>query len=148
MENNSIERKIEIKAAPAKVWDALTDYKKFSQWFGVKLDGPFIAGKTTTGINNFKELQMAYMIEKIEPKTFFSYKWTPFPIDKSRDYSKEEPTLVEFTLKEIPTGTQLTVVESGFNQIPQDRRAEAFRMHTGGWDAQLENIQEYVLKNS
>lgn len=148
MENDRIEREIEIKAAPAKVWDALTDYKKFGQWFGVRLDGPFIVGKTTTGINNYKELKMAYMIQKIEPKTFFSYKWTPYPIDSERDYSQEDPTLVEFTLSETDKGTKVVVVESGFSRIPQDRRAEAFRMHTGGWEAQLENIKKYVVSNS
>jgi len=35
-------------------------------------------------------------------------------------------------------------VESGFDRIPARRRAEAFRMHDGGWEDQLNNISSYV----
>jgi hypothetical protein len=53
-------------------------------------------------------------------------------------------TLVEFRLAEAADGTLLTVVESGFDRIPQARRDEAFRMNDGGWTAQVRNIQRYV----
>jgi len=39
-----ISKRIELKAAPSKVWEALTDYTQFGQWFGVKLTGPFVPG--------------------------------------------------------------------------------------------------------
>ena len=41
-------------------------------------------------------------------------------------------------------GTRLTVVESGFDQVPPHRRLEAFRMNSGGWDGQMENIVCHV----
>jgi hypothetical protein len=53
-------------------------------------------------------------------------------------------TLVAFRLDEVPDGTRLTVVESGFDQIPAVRRAEALKMNTGGWEEQLANIERYV----
>ena len=53
-------------------------------------------------------------------------------------------TLVEFTLEDAEGGTALTIVESGFDQIPFARRAEAFRMNTEGWAGQIKNLEAYV----
>ena len=60
------------------------------------------------------------------------------------DYSAEPTTLVEFRLEQSAGGTLLTMVESGFDQIPLHRRAEAFRMNDGGWTAQMTNIDQHV----
>ncbi len=145
---NSIEKQIVIKAPIAKVWSALTDAKQFGQWFKVDLQSDFVAGKTTMGKNTSKgfEMKMAFHIKDIKPQSYFSYAWTPFPMDQTFDYSKEEPTLVEFFLQENNGGTLLTVKESGFNKITASRRAEAFRMHTGGWEAQLKNIEKFLVE--
>ena len=79
-----------------------------------------------------------------EPERYFAFTWHPYAIDPKQDYSKETPTLVEFTLEPIAGGTRLRVVESGFDKIPAHRRAEAFRMNEGGWAAQMKNIAAYV----
>ncbi|TMJ41990.1 MAG: vanillate O-demethylase oxidoreductase VanB, partial [Alphaproteobacteria bacterium] len=63
-------------------------------------------------------------------------------------YSGEPPTLVEFMLHSIPTGTLLRVVESGFDKLPSERRLEAFRMNDGGWSQQIHNIREHVERTS
>lgn len=145
---NTIEKQITIKAPVAKVWKALTDAKQFSQWFGVDLRSEFIVGETAQGRNTSKgfEVEMVFHIKEMKPETYFSYAWIPFPVDKSIDYSKEERTLVEFFLEDQNGTTLLKVKESGFNQITASRRAEAFRMHTGGWEAQLKNIEGHVVK--
>ena len=44
-----IEKRIELKAPPARVWRALTDHREFGEWFRVKPEGPFVVGKTTKG---------------------------------------------------------------------------------------------------
>lgn len=146
---NSIEKQITIKAPMAKVWKALTDAKQFGQWFKVDLQSDFVAGKTTLGTNTSKgfEMKMEFHVKDIKPQTYFSYAWTPFPMDKTFDYSKEEPTLVEFFLEEVAGGTLLKVKESGFTKITASRRAEAFRMHTGGWEAQLKNVEKFLVQN-
>jgi uncharacterized protein YndB with AHSA1/START domain len=145
---NSIERQIEIKAPVAKVWKALTDSKLFGQWFKANCHSEFVAGKTTKATNTSKgfEMEMAFNIKTITPQSYFSYTWIPFPMDQSFDYSKEEPTLVEFFLEESSKGTLLKVKESGFNKITASRRAEAFRMHSGGWEAQLKNIEKFLVE--
>jgi uncharacterized protein YndB with AHSA1/START domain len=148
-EENSIERQIEIKAPVGKVWEALTNSQLFGQWFGGKFHSAFVAGKTTKAMNTTKgfEMEMEFKVKEIKPQSYFSYAWTPFPFDKTIDYSKEEPTLVEFHLEKTATGTLLKVKESGFNKITASRRAHAFKMHSGGWDAQLKNIEAFLVES-
>jgi uncharacterized protein YndB with AHSA1/START domain len=83
-------------------------------------------------------------VERMEPERLFSYRWHPYPNDPNVDYSSEPTTLVEFRLEEVADGTLLKVVESGFDRIPAERRDEAFRMNTKGWEGQLGNIQRHV----
>jgi uncharacterized protein YndB with AHSA1/START domain len=85
------------------------------------------------------------VIERIEPLHILSYRWHPYAVDPSVDYESEQPTLVTFTLKDLPgEGTLLTVVESGFDNVPPHRRLEAFRMNDRGWEAQLGNVARHV----
>jgi hypothetical protein len=54
---------------------------------------------------------------------------------------------VIFQLEPVVGGCRLTVTESGFEKIPESRRAEAFRMNDGGWAEQMGNIAEFVSVN-
>ncbi len=144
---NRIEKHIELKAPQSRVWRALTDYREFGEWFRVNLEGPFIPGKTARGYitwPGYEHLLMEVAVQKLEPEDYFSFTWHPYAIDPKVDYSKETPTLVEFTLQKTPTGTALTITESGFEKIPRERFADAFRMNEDGWTQQLKNIEDYV----
>ena len=66
-------------------------------------------------------------MQKIEPERLFSFTWHPYAVEPGTDYSKETPTLVEFTLEKTATGTRLRVVEFGFDKLPAHRRDTAFR---------------------
>lgn len=55
---------------------------------------------------------------------------------------------MEFRLTETARGTLLVVTESGFDMLPPERYADAFRMNSRGWEQQLENILAYVGKAS
>src|SRR5438270_566750 len=46
---NRIEKRIELKAPVSRVWQALTDYREFGEWFGAKLDRPFVPGQVSRG---------------------------------------------------------------------------------------------------
>lgn len=145
--SDRIEKQVTITAPRARVWKALTDSAEFGKWFGVKLEGPFVPGGTARGrITNpkYDHVTAQFQIERIEPETYFSYRWHPYAIDPNVDYSSEPTTLVEFTLAQQGTTTVLTIVESGFDRVPLARRAEAFRMNDGGWTAQIKNIENHV----
>jgi uncharacterized protein YndB with AHSA1/START domain len=143
-----IERSVVIQASRERVWQALATAEEFGRWFGVDLKGQvFEAGRRTRGpiqIEGYTHLQFDVTVERVEPPGLLSWRWHPYPVDPKVDYSVEEPTLVTFRLSEVPGGTLLTVVESGFDKVPPERRFEAFRMNTDGWTHQLENIRKHV----
>jgi uncharacterized protein YndB with AHSA1/START domain len=136
-----------LKATPTRVWRALTTHAEFGQWFGVKLEEPFVVGQVAAGHMThpgYEQIRWAATVQKMEPERLFSFTWHPYAIDPKQDYSGETPTLVEFRLKPVKGGTQFTVTETGFEQVPAARRAEAFRMHEQGWTAQMENIERHL----
>lgn len=143
-----IERQILLKAPRERVWRALADAEAFGDWFGVDLKGQqFIVGQSTRGhitYPGYEHLLLEALIERIEPQRLLSFRWHPHAVDPSVDYSQEPSTLVVFELEDVTDGTLLRLTESGFDQIPLERRQEAFRMNSVGWDAQMENIATYV----
>lgn len=142
-----IEKQIDINAPVSRVWRALTDHVEFGEWFRVKLDGPFKVGEPSTGRMTFpgyEHVRWHAFTKAIEPEHHFAFTWHPYALDPEVDYSAEEPTLVEFHLEPIESGTRLRVIESGFDRIPAGRRPEALRMNTGGWEAQVKNIKRHV----
>jgi uncharacterized protein YndB with AHSA1/START domain len=145
--SDRIEKSIELKAPVSRVWQALTDHNEFGAWFRVKLEQPFRPGEVSRGpitSPGFEHIRWEAVVQKMEPEILFSFTWHPFATEQGRDYSGEPPTLVEFRLRKTPEGTLLRVVESGFDKIPPERRAEAFRMNDGGWAQQMKNIAEHV----
>jgi uncharacterized protein YndB with AHSA1/START domain len=143
-----IERTILLKAPRSRVWRALSNAEEFGNWFGVVLKGKtFAAGKRVQGqvtYPGYEHIVFDVVIERMEPERFISWRWHPAAVDASIDYSKEPTTLVEFELREVEGGTLLSVVESGFDDVPQSRRLEAFRMNSGGWQEQMKNIEKHV----
>lgn len=141
-----IEKTIELNAPVERVWRALTDHEEFGAWFRVKLDGPFAVGEITTGRMTYpghEDAKWVSTTRRMEPLRLFSFAW-PHPDDPSADHAMEPSTLVEFHLEPVPKGTRLTIIESGFEALPQDRRIEAMRRNDGGWTEQLKNIRAHV----
>jgi uncharacterized protein YndB with AHSA1/START domain len=156
---NRIEKKIMLRAPRARVWRALTDAVEFGAWFGVHIvTGSFAPGrlvrgttKPTTVDDEVAAKQKAYegmpweaTIDRMEPERLFSFRWHPFAVDPSADYSGEPTTLVVFELDEVDGGTMLTVSESGFEGIPLERRAKAFTANDQGWGLVTGLIEKYV----
>ncbi len=144
---NVIEKQIELMAPIERVWQALADYREFGKWFRVNLKGPFVPGKTARGnitYPGYEHYKWEAVVQKMDSENLFSFTWHPYAIDTKVDYTKEPPTLVEFKLKKAEYGTTLTLTESGFDQVPEYRREEAYRMNEGGWTEQMKNIKEYL----
>ena len=145
-----IEKEIELKAPVARVWRAITDHPQFGEWFKVKIDGPFVPGEVSRGHMThpgWEHVQWEAVVKEMRPEQYFSYTWHPYAVDPKVDYSGETPTLVEFRLEPTDTGTLLKITESGFENVPAHRRAEAFKMDDGGWTGQIKNIANYVASN-
>ncbi len=81
MEQDRIEKQIELKAPLERIWRALTDYREFSQWFGVNLEGPFIPGQTARGRLTYPGYEhhiMEVVVQKMQPERLFSFTWHPY----------------------------------------------------------------------
>lgn len=145
-----VEKQILIRASRARVWRALADSQKFGEWFGVKMNGPFVPGQRVTGKithPGYEHLTFEITVEKMEPEKIFSWRWHPNAIDPKKDYSSEPTTLTVFELSDAGDGTLLKVVESGFDGIPLARRMEAYRGNEEGWSIQVVSIEKYVREN-
>jgi uncharacterized protein YndB with AHSA1/START domain len=159
MDTDRIEKRIVLKASRERVWQAISDPVRFSAWFGVEFAGPFVAGSRMTGRivptkvdPEIAKLQEPHtgkpfeiLVERIEPLKRFAFRWHPFAIDPNYDYSHEPTTLVAFDLADAEGGTLLTITESGFDQIPIERRSQAFKANDGGWTHQAKLVEKYLV---
>jgi len=112
-----IEKQVTYDVPRSRVWRALTDVAQFNKWFGVTLTSPFATGAEVSGKFShpkYERFTMTIWIETMEP------------------------------LEEVAGGTRLTIVESGFDAIPESRRAKAFSMNSNGWNGQIENIRKFL----
>ncbi|KUH85319.1 MULTISPECIES: SRPBCC family protein [unclassified Mycobacterium] len=158
MSTDRIEKEVLLKAPLARVWRAISDADEFGQWFGVRFDGPFVAGRSVTGVMTptavdadvakaqepYAGTADAWHIEAVEPQRRLAFRWHPYGVEEGVDVTDEPTTLVEFTLEETADGVLLRIVESGFDALPAERRASAFEGNSEGWAAQVELVRKYL----
>ena len=134
-----IERSVEVAHPPEKVWAALTTVEGLGSWFG---------NSATIDLRPGGEAQMTWTsgdkasmrIERVEEPAVFGFTWGIYglPDDDPRR------TYVEFTLVPVGSGTRLTVIESGFAQLPEDSYRKAFDGNTEGWASELSELVAYL----
>jgi len=134
-----IERTLELAHPPAKVWSALTTAEGLGTWFGNEAVVDLRKGgeaRLMWSTGDKAELT----IERIEEPTVFGFTWHIYGMPE------EDPrrTYVEFTLEPAGAGTRLTVVESGFAQLPDDAYKKAFDGNTEGWGSELAELASYL----
>jgi uncharacterized protein YndB with AHSA1/START domain len=156
MRRDRIEKRVLLRAPLDRVWRAISDAEEFGRWFGVRFDGPFVAGASigatitpTTVDDEVSERQRphagrrsTWQIVAIDPPRRFAYRWHPCAGEP--DVDEEPTTLVEFTLSETPDGVLLTIVESGFDAIPEARRSTSFEANSEGWAIQTDLVRRYL----
>lgn len=145
--SDQIVKSIVLRAPRTRVWRALSDPREFGNWFGVRIDAPFTAGARIRGAvthPGYEHLTFDIVIGDVEPERRLTWRWHPYPVDPGASYGEEPTTLVVFTLEDVPGGTLLRVVESGFDALPPARRVDAFRGNEQGWIEQMANIERHV----
>jgi uncharacterized protein YndB with AHSA1/START domain len=140
IEGHTIRRSILIDAPRASVWAALTEPEKISEWFGDSTElSPLAVGTVGTfswdGYGTFP-----VEITAIEPMDLFAYRWANAP---GGTLAADASTLVTFTLSDREGGTELTVVETGFESLAggtvlRRRRLEENR---DGWTSELDELR-------
>ena len=134
-----IKRTVQLAHPPARVWAALTTAEGLCAWFGdeatIDLRPGGAAQLRWTG-----RYTVDMRVERVEEPAVFGFTW------KLNELSEDDPrrTYVEFTLEPSGTGTRLTVVETGFAQLPEDTYRKAFDSHTKGWRKELGEMEAYL----
>ncbi len=142
-----IEKTVEVRAPVERVWRAVTEHEEFGAWFRVKLEGPFAVGEMSRGritYPGYEHMPWEARVLRMHRPTLFSFQWPHYADDENPDPETATWTLVEFRLEATESGTRVTVSESGFDALPEDRRAEALRLNEGGWEEQTRNIRAHV----
>ena len=146
MENDRITRQIQIDADLQRVWDALSDATAFGEWFRVNLDGAFVVGETTTGRMTYpghEGVPWTSVTEVMEPPKRFVFRWPDCTPGEDAGPGTVWLT-VEFTLQPQDGGTLVTVTETGFAAVPEDRRVSMLRDNREGWGTQTVNLKRHV----
>jgi len=134
-----IERTMEIAHPPATVWAALTTAEGLGTWFGHEATIDLRPGGSAR-MSWTDGTTVEMRVELVEEPAVFGFTWPIFglPDDDPRR------TYVEFTLEPVGPGTRLTVVESGFAQLPGDAHGQAYDGNTQGWAKELAELADYL----
>ena len=133
-----ITRTIDIQAAPEKVWAALTESDLIAQWFGDACE--FDATPGGTGYFGWPHHgRHRVVVEHVEAPKTLVYRWAR---EADVDPVSGNSTVVRFDLTEFEGGTRLTLLETGFDELPEPQAAHDD--NTGGWRAELGELVEFL----
>jgi uncharacterized protein YndB with AHSA1/START domain len=134
-----IERTVELAHPPGKVWAALTTAEGLGTWFGNEATIDLRPGGAAW-MRWASGYRVEMRVERVEEPTVFGFTWQieELPDDDPRR------TYVEFTLEPDGAGTRLTVVETGFAQLPEDAYRKAYEGNTEGWASELAELVAYL----
>jgi uncharacterized protein YndB with AHSA1/START domain len=139
----TVRRTIRIAAPIDKVWSAVTEPEHISRWFGqTALDGREAGA---TGTMTFVDRPVVPLrIEAIDPPRMVSYRWCNDDARErlSAEIDEEHSTVFTFTLEAAGDGTQLTVVETGFESTSDP--VTNLHAHRGGWDSELDRLVDLL----
>ena len=135
-----IERTLQLTHPPERVWAALTTAEGLGTWFGNRAEVDLRVGGEAKLVWDSGDTA-TLTIERLEPPRVFAYSWPVYglPEDDPRR------TRVEFTLEPAGAGTTLTMVETGFGQLPDaDVHKVAYSGNTEGWTNELGELVAYL----
>lgn len=143
-----IEKQIQLKAAPARVWRALSDPREFGQWFRAEVKGELRAG-AVVGCRSLypgtEHMRWEMRIVSLEEGRRLVWEWPAFdPAAFPNDPASDAKLRVEIVLEPVDGGTRLTLVESGFAALPAGPGLAVWQRNEGGWTMQLGNIASHV----
>ena len=135
-----IERTVELAHPPARVWAALTTAEGLAAWFGDKGASIDLRAGGAAALDFDGGFHQDMRVERVEQPRVFGFTWRimGLPDDDARR------TYVEFTLEPAGSGTRLTVVETGFAQLPDDAHDQAFGSNVNGWAEKLDQLGGYL----
>lgn len=140
-EQYTVSRTISIAASIDKVWAAITEADHLAKWFPQRATLPN-AEVGTHGLFTFEGYgDFEVIVEDVDPPHSIAYRWgnekaVPVSLDGAAS------TVFRFTLEPIEGGTQLTVVETGFDTLKDP--AGSMEDNRGGWTSELDELVAYL----
>ncbi len=134
-----IERTVQLAHPPERVWAALTTAEGLGTWFGHSAEVDLrIGGQAKLSWKSGDTATLT--IERLEPPRVFGYTWAIYGLPEG----DPRRTYVEFTLEPTSSGTTLTMVETGFAQLPEGAFDKAYAGNTEGWTNELGELVAYL----
>jgi uncharacterized protein YndB with AHSA1/START domain len=135
----TVRRTIRIAAPVEKVWTAVTEPEHISRWFGrTVLNGTVAGAIGSITFENYGTVPLR--VEAVDAPRMVSYRWGNDDAAEQRPDSvdEEHSTVFTFTLEPLADGTQLTVVETGFDRTSDP--ALNMASHSEGWVSELDKL--------
>lgn len=111
MAGNTVERRVELAAVPAAVWQALTRGAELSAWFGAHVDMEARPGGRAT----FRwpdGRQRDARVEVFDGERQLLLRWLPFERSVDGTTNVKPPGHIRFVLEPLGDRTALTVTET------------------------------------
>jgi uncharacterized protein YndB with AHSA1/START domain len=136
----AVERSLWLAAPRERVWHAITDPRQIEQWFSpgtpwrasaLEVGGKLSVYDANTGLDTHTQV-----IEVLEPPHRL--------VTRSMVPPPEAPQVTTWTLEEEEGGTRLTLTHSGYEQEPEDARANKMEQNAFGFGMMMENLLAHV----
>jgi uncharacterized protein YndB with AHSA1/START domain len=141
-----------IAARPAIVFDALVTEDGIASWWGPREDEPAISARVDPRVNGSFRVRFrtadgrvhectGQFLEIVKPtRVVLSWRWAEG--GEPDEVTANNVSRVEFRLRAIDTGTELTLIHSAL------QTEVSARSHEGGWGGALEKLlRQYPEKN-
>jgi uncharacterized protein YndB with AHSA1/START domain len=139
-----IQKDIEVKAEPSRVWFALTNIDMLTAWWqpGMTLE-PYIGGKfVEPRVDSDGSDQLATgIVTEAVPNEFIQFTW------KEQTWKVDEETVCSFRLRPIGNSvTRVQLLHSGWEIFPEPKVAELKKAYEAGWETLLRQLAEVLAK--
>lgn len=142
----TVKRTITIAAPIEKVWAAITEAEHIARWFGqaAVLDEVAVGAGGVFSFEGYGDFPV--LIEELDPPRMIAYRWSNENARAVDPVDSDHSTVFRFALEPVDGGTQLTVVESGFDTLADP--AASMEGNRGGWDSELDELVAYLEDGS
>lgn len=127
----AIEMSVEINAPQEKVWAFLASEEGMKAWLGPEVFSPELGSEVLILVDYGEtKYEMSGEVVTLDPPHTLAFTWRQHEIGQE---PWPEPTTVTISLEPTPNGTQVSLVHSGFEKLPESYREPEYQSYVEGW---------------